>query len=131
MSKRHIRAIPKNPPHVTLTKETINKLLREDSLPDRQNVHLDPLDRLALERSAHAADRAAMESGMAKLNHRIAELEAQVKNLQWLEMVEKAHQELAAATAAEGELLQSIAKRYGFEWRDHSYNRETGEVTRD
>ena len=113
--------------HVTLSKETVEKLLRSaPSAPEP--IMLSPWDILALERSEHAvamAQAALVQKRSDETTRKFAMELATLKMEAELRAAADAH---LTAMQAHRKFADGIAKRYHFAWATHSYNPETGEV---
>jgi hypothetical protein len=135
MTKRNIKGIPENPPHVTLTKETIHKLLKQDAaerlIVDPENwrsLRLNAWDMLALERSDFAVYKADAALTLLGQSARISALQARLAELSEREQLAQARKEWETARDAHQKLTEETAAKYGFDWATHAYDRETGEV---
>jgi len=113
--------------HVTLSKESVNKLLESARSPEAK--FLDPWDILALERAERTVFDA--KAALSDAGHRLAILKLEHdKLLQGLlqEQAER-HRQLGQARQAAKELAGSLASRYCIDWSTHVFNPETGEIT--
>jgi len=114
--------------HVTLSKETVRKLL---STPEPAGgLYLDPWDVLALER----AERLVKETHAAatETRLRLAVLNAEHERLLHMmtqEQTERASR-LTEAKEAVAKLADTLAARYCIDWNTHTFNPETGEISR-
>lgn len=114
--------------HVTLSKESVSKLLSTPEPPDR--MFLDPWDVLALERAERLVNET--QASVKETALRLAVLKAEHDRLLQSMTQEQADrgQRLAEAKAAVVKLADALAARYSIDWNTHTFNPETGEISR-
>lgn len=110
--------------HVTLTADTLKKLLKPKSEPTR--TFIDPWDILAMERADMQVKQCQLQQAKARIQ--ALEIEAARSQAEFADIALKSAVKDAMREAQE--LAANVAKRYAFDWGTHAYNPETGELIR-
>lgn len=118
------------PEHVTLSKEAVAKLLANQTpQPGPDIIVLTPFDMLELERSEARATAAQTLVRIARLEKNVITLTRQLQDIETNRRLQEISDGTIKAAEAHRTLADEMAARYGFSWKTHSYQPETGEVT--
>ena len=116
--------------HVTLSKETVEKLIRQsdEDLRAPPPTYLDPWDILRLER--HARQVTEAQAAVSEIGYKLealrAEYEKQVHHLTHERSAREAY--LGKMRTLHQRSADDLAKRHHVNWATHAYNPDTGQI---